>query len=97
MKRKKTKVRKLNLRCKFKELFDAVTIMGNIINNATLATYKDIVCKVNYISETGSSISSVNFTIYNYVSPNDITEFEQKVYPPSGTSTFRFEIVNSSF
>lgn len=75
---------------------DGYIIEGFIVNSATLAKYKDIVFRVNYISGTGTTISSEDYTVYDVVIANEAIEFKQKVYPPLATSSFSYEIVNSS-
>lgn len=76
---------------------DGVLIEGFIYSNATLAVFKDIVYKVNYISDTGTVISSEEFTIYDFLTPNSSLEIKQKVYPPNGTSVIQYKVIRASF
>lgn len=42
-------------------------ITCNIVNNATLARYKDIICRISLKSKTGSTIKNEDITIYDYI------------------------------
>lgn len=80
-----------------KHKIDGALVVGFISNRATLAEFKDIVYRVNYTSETGTVISSEEFTIYDYLYPQSSLEINQKVYPPKGTTYISCEIVRASY
>lgn len=76
---------------------DGYLVEGYISNSATIAVYKNVFYKISYISQTGSIISTENFALYEYIYPSDAVKFERKVYPPSETFSFSYEIVKSSY
>lgn len=58
-----------------------IRIDGEIVNRATVASYKDVTVKVTYYSKTKSVVSSSNHTLY-------------EVFPPSSTKAFRLDVPN---
>jgi len=74
---------------------DGYNLVGNITNNATLASFKDIELKVDFFSKTKSKIVSINFVIYDFVNPNGKINFTQKVYPPEGTISFEVSVLGA--
>lgn len=75
---------------------DGVLVEGYILNNATLAVFKDIEYRIDYVSATGTVISSERFTIYNFLYPNNNLEIKQKIYPPEGTSYVNYKVLKAS-
>jgi hypothetical protein len=75
---------------------DGVLIEGIISNSATLATFKDIVYRVNYLTNTGTIIDNEDFTIYEFLYPSNYLSVKQKIYPPEGTASVSFEIIKAS-
>lgn len=69
----------------YKVLSGEDKITGNIYNNATMATFKDVVVTVSYTTSTGTSLGSNNYIIYDYVYPSSSTTFTIKTYSPEGT------------
>lgn len=58
---------------------DKIRIHGNIVNKATVTTYKDAVIKVTYFSKTQTELGSKEYTIYEMFAPNSTKPFELKV------------------
>ncbi len=54
-------------------------ISGTILNKATVASYKDAVIRVNYLTKTGTVITSKEVTIYEVMHPTSATPFDFKV------------------
>ena len=63
---------------------DGYWVRGYIRNNATLATFKDIVIIVGYSTETNTHISDEVFTISKYLRPQSSIPFEHLCHPPQG-------------
>lgn len=74
---------------------DGALIEGLIINQATLAKYKDIVVKVMYYSQTETMIQSKSYVLYEYFSPNSENYFSIKVYPPKEYKNFNIRITKA--
>lgn len=71
---------------------DGALIVGSITNNATLATYKDVVIKVSYYSQTETVIKTKSYVLYEYYKPNTTNYFSIKVYPPKAYVNFGIKI-----
>lgn len=69
---------------------------GYIKNTASVARFKDVTLRVNYISETKSIISSEQFTIYQFVEPNGQIPFDVKTNPPTDYRTYSIDIINAT-
>lgn len=75
---------------------DGYNLTGVIINNSTLAIFKDIKLEIIFYSKTKSKISSIDFVVYEIVNPQSKVEFNNKVYPPEGTSNYEVNVKNAS-
>lgn len=60
-------------------------IIGTIYNNASLASYKDVVLTVVYSTKTDTELSRENFVVYDYVDAGGSRNFNIKTYSPEGT------------
>lgn len=76
---------------------DGYNLEGYISNSATIASFKDIVVRVSYISGTGTIIDNTDFVVYDFVPANDAISIKQKVYAPEGTSNYEVSIVSASY
>jgi len=75
---------------------DGVTISGVIKNTASIARFKDVRLRINWISETESIINSTDFTVYKEIGPSKEIEFSFKTYPPDATRRFSYEILGAT-
>jgi hypothetical protein len=57
---------------------NSTVIEGDIYSSATLATFKDVNLKVEFLSQTGTILGTDYFTVYQYVSPGRSAHFKQK-------------------
>lgn len=69
----------------YKVLSGKDEIIGTIYNNATTATFKDIVLTVKYFTSTDTELYKENFIVYEYVYPGSSSSFNLKTYSPEGT------------
>lgn len=67
-------------------------VEGAITNSASIARFKDAVLKVSFISQTGSVIQSVNYTVYEFFDPNRTVFFSFKTDRPEATDKFSISI-----
>jgi len=56
-------------------------VKGNIVNNATVADYKDIIIRITFYSKTNTVIGTRENKLY-------------EVYPPNSTTPFQFNVKN---
>lgn len=66
-----------------------------ITNNATLTTYKDVVVRVNYYSQTESVLATNEYTIYEYFQPNSSKTIEMKIENYSDVYTIGWDVVSA--
>lgn len=71
-------------------------IEGTVTNSASVATFKDLVLQVDFLSKTDAVISTQKFTIYEVVGPQQSVKFKFKTYAPSETKGFAASIVNAT-
>jgi hypothetical protein len=69
---------------------------GVVVNNATIATFKDIVLKVSFLSKTNSIIGSKEFTFYEILAPKETKAFKFKTFTPKEVKDFSFEIIGAT-
>lgn len=73
-----------------------VIIEGNIQNNATVASYKDIIVEVIFYSKTDSEIEKQNYTIYEYCTPNQSKDFKLKIKKVDGTVKCSLNVISAT-
>ncbi len=74
---------------------DGFIFNGVIKNSATLASFKDAIVHVKYVSPTLSVIEEQDYTIYRFLPPNDTIHFSIKVNPNEAFETFSSSIKNA--
>jgi hypothetical protein len=65
-------------------------------NSASVATFKDAIIKVSYISETNTVISTEQIPIYQILSPNGVIYYQNKVSPPADMKSFNVQVVGAT-
>lgn len=51
----------------------------NIANKATMAIYKDVKCRVKFLSKTGSVVLSEEFIVYEFFRPNYTVNYNTEI------------------
>ena len=74
---------------------DKLQITTEINNKAKVASYKDVKLKVIYYSKTNSIIGSNEFTVYEIIPPQKITEVELKIDNYENVDKIGWEVVNA--
>jgi hypothetical protein len=62
-------------------------------NKACVAKMKDIAIAVDFISKTGSKISDKQFTVYEFIEPNNSITFKENIEIPDQTSRVEFRLL----
>lgn len=62
-------------------------------NKACVAKMKDIAIAVDFISKTGSKISDKQFTVYEFIEPNNSITFKENIEIPNQTSRVEFRLL----
>ncbi|MCK4664130.1 MAG: hypothetical protein KAT68_14780 [Bacteroidales bacterium] len=65
---------------------------GTISNSATIATYKDVVLKVDFYSKTETHLGSERHAIYEYFSAGQTKNFKIKTFGYKGTNSISWSI-----
>lgn len=71
------------------------TLKGNVFNTATLATFKDVVFRVECFSKTKTLIKTFKMSYYEYLPPNNYKPFEIKFKNPEGAISYRVTIIDA--
>jgi hypothetical protein len=71
-------------------------IKGTIYNSASMATFKDIVLKITYSTNTNTLLSSEEYVVYQYIKPGSSAQFQIKTYSPNGTKKIGVTIKSAS-
>lgn len=75
---------------------DGAIVEGKIVNNATLAKYKDVQLTFSYYSATETLIDSESFVLYKFVEPGATIPFTIKTNPPAAYKNFGCEIIGAT-
>lgn len=73
-------------------LLGAVILDGTISNKATLATYKDVVIHVDFISKTNTILGNDEQTVSEFFKPGSATEIKVKFAGYKGTKTVQYHL-----
>lgn len=71
-------------------------IEGTVVNNATVAIFKDIVLDISFKSKTGAVISNQQFTIYELLSPGQSAKFKFKTFTSKAVKDYQASILTAS-
>ncbi len=71
-------------------------INGTIYNSATMATFKDVVVNIKFLTNTDALLATKQYTLYEFVTPNGSKNFQLKVVSPSGTKKIGVEVNSAS-
>jgi hypothetical protein len=70
-------------------------LWGRIINNASLATFKDIIMELSFYTSTSSLIIKDTITIYDFFTPGDSTKIKLSVMVPSKYDNYELKIIDA--
>lgn len=73
-----------------------INVHGVIKNTATVATYKDAVVKITYLSKTKTVLGSEKYTIYETFPPNSTTQFELKIENYKDVNSIGWEVIKAT-
>lgn len=75
---------------------DGWIVKGNIISNATEATYKDVTLDVVMYTQTDTEVGRESFVVYTYVGPKETVPFSLKVNAPNSCKSYRVTLTGAS-
>lgn len=76
-------------------LIGQTVVKGEIINKATVVTYKDISVSIKFISKTGAVLEEDEEVIYEEVKPGSNINFKSKFFAPKGTEDVKMKIMKA--
>ena len=79
-----------------KNLIDQLVLEGTISNNATLATYKDVVLNITYYSKTQTELGSEKKTVFDFFKPATKKDFKIKVSGYEETESVGLDIISAT-
>ncbi len=78
-----------------KNIIGQTVVIGNLTNNATIATYKDIALKLSFFSKTSVKLDEGNETIYETIKPGQTIKFKTKYFAPKGTDSVAVKVMDA--
>ncbi|MEO8588021.1 MAG: DUF4339 domain-containing protein [Flavobacteriales bacterium] len=75
---------------------DQMVIEGVILNNATVANYKDVVIQVHLLSETDTELDSKNYVVYKRFPAHGRTEFSLRVGRPKAAKKVSLDVFGAT-
>ncbi len=75
---------------------DKFKVNCEITNDATIATYKDVVIRVTYYSKTETSLGSKEYTIYETFPPNNTKKVSLKIDNYKDVNSLGWEVVDAT-
>lgn len=78
-----------------RNLIGQTVIKGNIKNDATVATYKDVDLKLSFYSKTKALLETDKETIFELLPPGQSKNFKTKYFAPKGTDSVALEVLGA--
>lgn len=72
-----------------------INVHGQITNQASFVTYKDATVRVTYYSKTKTVLGTNEYTVYDVLPPNAITNFELEIKNYDDVETIGWNIMNA--
>lgn len=74
----------------------AMKVDGQIVNNATVANYKDVTVEVIFYSSTDTELDRGQYTIYDFFPAHTTKEFKLKIDRPQNCTKLGWEAVSAT-
>jgi len=75
---------------------DKLKIHGNVINNATVANYKDVIVEIVFFTETDTELKRERYIIYDRFPAHTTNTFELKINRPANCKKLGWEAVGAT-
>lgn len=79
-----------------KNLVGEWVMEGNISSSASVATYKDVVLNISFISATGTEIGSQSETLYKFFKPGANQSFKIKISGYQDVESVSMDVVGAT-
>ncbi|MEO6488786.1 MAG: hypothetical protein ABIO04_02505 [Ferruginibacter sp.] len=78
-----------------KNILGQTVINGIMINNAKIASFKDIDIKLSFYSKTGALLEEDHEMIYETLSPGESKSFKSKYFAAKGTDSVGMKVIGA--
>lgn len=78
-----------------KNILGQTVVKGHIINNASVAVFKDANLKLSFYSKTKALLEADKETIFDTWRPGESKSFKTKYFAPKGTDSVALEILGA--
>ena len=76
-------------------LIGQTVIKGTLVNNAKVASYKDVNVELAFYSKTGTLLEKDNETVYEVIAPGESNNFKTKYFAPKGTDSVALKVTSA--
>jgi len=76
-------------------LIGQTVIKGTLVNNAKVASYKDVNIELAFYSKTGTLLEKDNETVYEVIAPGESNNFKTKYFAPKGTDSVALKVTSA--
>ena len=76
-------------------LIGQTVIKGTLVNNAKVASYKDVNVELAFYSKTGTLLEKDNETVYEIIAPGESNNFKTKYFAPKGTDSVALKVTGA--
>ena len=80
----------------WKNLWGKRVIQLQLTNTATLASFKDLVINVTFLSKTGTELGQNQFTVFEYFKPGQVVTHNVRAYAPSATKNVSVTVISAT-
>ena len=78
-------------------LIGQTVIKGTLVNNAKVASFKDVDMELTFYSKTHALLEKDHETIYETVAPGESTDFKTKYFAPKGTDSVALKVTGAKY
>ena len=72
-----------------------IKVFGKVTNQATIASYKDVVIRITYYSKTKTILGSKDYTLYEVFPPNMDKTFELKIDNFKDVNSIGWDVISA--
>jgi hypothetical protein len=78
-----------------KNIVGQTVIKGTVLNNASVATFKDVDIRLSFYSKTKALLETDKETIFEMLEPGESKVFKTKYFAPKGTDSVALQVLGA--
>ncbi len=78
-----------------KNIVGQTVVKGTLVNNASVATFKDVNIKLSFYSKTNALLETDKETIFEILNPGESQDFKTKYFAPKGTDSVGLQVLGA--